>query len=83
MVGALVAGGMVIASFLVGALLDQGGFPALLLVGLPSVLAGAIAFTRPTLRPYATGFLVAWGSTLVIVVVIYALLVAALSGMDA
>lgn len=81
--GALVAGGMVVASFLVGAMLGAGGFPALLYVGLPSVLAGAIGFSRPTLRPYAAGFLVAWVSTLVIVVVIYVLLVAALSGTDA
>lgn len=81
-VGALVAGAMVVASFLIGAILDHGGFPALIIVGLPSVVGGIIAFSRPALRPYAAGFLVAWVSTLVIVGVIYVLLIAALSGMD-
>jgi hypothetical protein len=82
-IGALVAGGMIVVSFLVGALIEQGGFPALILVGLPSVIAGAVAFTRPQLRPYAAGFLVAWISALVIVGVVYLLLIAALSGAGA
>ena len=79
-IGALVAGGMIVVAFLVGAVIQQGGFPALILVGLPSVIGGAIAFTRPHLRPYAAGFLVAWISALVVVGVVYILLIAALSG---
>ena len=67
-------------SFLVGALIEQGGFPALIVVGLPSVIGGVVAFTRPHLRPYAAGFLVAWFSALVVVGVVYLLLVAALAG---
>jgi hypothetical protein len=82
-IGALVAGGMIVVSFLVGALIEPGGFPALILVGLPSVIGGAVAFTRPQLRPYAAGFLVAWISALVIVGVVYLLLIAALSGAGA
>lgn len=78
-IGALVAGGMIVLSFLVGATLGHGGFPALLVVGLPSVLGAVVAFSRPRLRPYAAGFLVAWFATLVIVVVAYVVLVAALS----
>ena len=74
---------MIDISFLVGALIKQGGFPALILVGLPSVIDGAVAFTRPQLRPYAAGFLVAWISALVIVGVVYLLLIAALSGAGA
>ncbi|GAA6527936.1 hypothetical protein [Intrasporangium sp. DVR] len=78
-IGALVAGGMIVLSFLVGAMVGHGGFPALLVAGLPSVVGGVIAFSRPRLRPYAAGFLVAWFATLVIVVVAYVVLVAALS----
>jgi hypothetical protein len=74
---------MVVVSFLVGAMLGHGGFPALVVVGLPSVVGGVIAFSRPALRPYAAGFLVAWIATLVIVGVIYVLFIAALAGMDA
>lgn len=82
-IGALVAGGMIVVSFLVGVVIEQGGFPALILVGLPSVIGGAVAFTRPHLRPYAAGFLVAWISALVVVGVVYILLIAALSGSGA
>jgi hypothetical protein len=82
-IGALVAGSMIVASFLVGAAIGHGGFPALIVVGLPSVVGGVIAFSRQRLRPYAAGFLVAWGAVLIIVAVIYVLLVAALSGPDA
>ncbi|HKX68395.1 MAG TPA: hypothetical protein VJN29_14345 [Intrasporangium sp.] len=82
-IGALVAGGMIVVSFLVGVVIEQGGFPALILVGLPSVIGGAVAFTRPHLRPYAAGFLVAWISALVVVGVVYILLIAALSGAGA
>ncbi|MBC7307280.1 MAG: hypothetical protein H5T80_10210 [Dietzia sp.] len=78
-IGALVAGAMVVVSFLVGAALGHGGFPALLYVGLPSIIGGAVAFSRPRLRPYAAGFLVAWFATLIVVVVAYVVLVAALS----
>ncbi|MDV3222308.1 hypothetical protein [Intrasporangium sp.] len=82
-IGALVAGGMIVVAFLVGAMISFGGFPTLILVGLPSVVGGIIAFSRPRLRPYAAGFLVAWISALVVVAVVYLLLVAALSGSDA
>jgi hypothetical protein len=82
-IGALIAGGMIVVSFLVGAVINQGGFPALILVGLPSVICGIVAFTRPHLRPYAAGFLVAWISALVIVGVVYLLLIAALAGVGA
>ena len=47
------------------------------------MIGGAVAFTRPHLRPYAAGFLVAWISALVIVGVVYLLLIAALSGAGA
>ena len=80
-IGALIAGAMIVVSFLVGALIEQGGFPALIFVGLPSVVGGVFAFTRPHLRPYAAGFLVAWISALVVVGVVYLLLIAALSGL--
>lgn len=79
-IGALVAGALIVASFLVGAMLGHGGLPALLVVGLPCLLGGVIAFTRPQLRPFAAGFLVAWGSTVIIVILIYVLLVVALAG---
>ena len=79
-IGALIAGAMIVVSFLVGALIEQGGFPALIVVGLPSVIGGVVAFTRPHLRAYAAGVLVAWFSALVVVGVVYLLLVAALAG---
>lgn len=82
-IGALVAGAMIVVSFLVGAMISHGGFPALILIGLPSVIGGIFAFSRPRLRPYAAGFLVAWTSALVVVAVAYLLLVAALSGSGA
>lgn len=81
-IGALAAGGLVVVAFLIGAMLGQGGLPALLIVGLPSILGGVVAFNRPRLRPFAAGLLVVWVSTVVIVIAVYVLLVVALSGMD-